>query len=345
MIASAREGQYEACIRAAMEDPAIDAVITIFTSLESIDSMKVAEGIMRGAAGFDKPILVCFMGKVQAKPAIQRMKNEGLPVYTFPEEAAHALGALTRYRQWLDRPEGEFKTFGDVDYSRIRHVYGAVRARRGTDLTLVESLSVLDALGVPVARWREAHDAAQAVAASTALGYPVALKISSSRLTHKTEFGGVRLRIADAIHVADATEAMLKRARDVDPIASIVVQEMSSGGTEVIFGSSADPKFGPLMMFGLGGIFVEILKDVAFRVHPISDVDAREMLKSIKGYPILEGARGHAAVDLDTLVETLQRLNQLLTDFPEIQEFDINPFFASANRASSAAVDARFQLK
>jgi acetyltransferase len=137
---------------------------------------------------------------------------------------------------------------------------------------------------------------------------------------------------------------MLSRVRSLDPEATLVVQEMTGGGTEVIFGASVDPKFGPLMMFGLGGIFVEILKDVSFRVHPISDVDAREMLEGIKGYPILRGARGHAPVDSHALVETLQRLNQLLTEFEGIQEFDINPFFAAPTRDGSLAVDARFRL-
>jgi acetyltransferase len=328
-----------------MEDPAIDAVITIFTSLESIDSMRVAEGIMRGAEGVDKPILVCFMGKVASKPAIERMKHAGLPVYTFPEEAAQAIAALVQYRDWLDRPEGRVATFDDVDRARIEGIFAAVRAGGRSDLTLAESLAVLDACRLPGVPWQEAVDPAGARAASAALGFPVVLKISSARVTHKSDVGGVRLDLADGAAVEAAAEDMLARVRPLDPEARLVVQARVAGGTEVIVGASADPKFGPLLMFGLGGIFVEILKDVTFRVHPISDVDARDMLEGIKGFPILRGARGHAPVDLDVLVEVLQRLNHLLAEFPEIQEFDINPLLAGATRASSAAVDARFGIR
>jgi acetyltransferase len=205
-------------------------------------------------------------------------------------------------------------------------------------------LTVLEATGVRVAPWREAADVATAIAAADALGYPVALKVSSARVTHKSDVGGVRLHLGDADAVAAAARDILLKVGPLDPDARLIVQTMTGGGTEVIFGASADPKFGPLMMFGLGGIFVEILKDVSFRVHPISDVDAREMLEGIKGAPILKGARGHAPVDVEALVETLQRLNQLLTEFPQIQEFDVNPFFAGRDRAASIAVDGRFRI-
>jgi acetyltransferase len=344
MIATAHGEQYETCIRAVMDDPSIDAVISIFTSLESIDSMQVAESIIRGGEGHDKPMLVCFMGKVASKPAIETLKGRGLPVYTFPEEAAHALSALHRYRQWLDRPEGQIATFPDFDRVRIARTFAEASAAGRQTLTLAESLNVLEGAGIPVAAWREAVDVAATTAAAEDIGYPVALKVSSARLAHKSEIGGVALDLEDPGAVGAAAEGLLARVRALDPEATLVVQEMARGGTEVIFGASADPKFGPLMMFGLGGIFVEILKDVSFRVHPISDVDAREMLTSIKGAPILRGARGHPPVHVDTLVETLQRLNQLLTEFPEIQEFDINPFVAGADRAASRAVDARFGM-
>jgi acetyltransferase len=307
--------------------------------------MKVAEGIMRGAEGVEKPILVCFMGKVASKPAIERMKQAGLPVYTFPEDAAQALGALSRYRIWLDRAEGQVATFADLDTARIRKIFDDVRKRGRHDLTLGESLSVLRAAGVPVARWREARHPDEAASAAEELGYPVALKLNSANITHKSEVHGVRLFLESRVAVRTAAADIAARARALDPDATLVVQRMTTGGTEVIFGASLDPKFGPLMMFGLGGIFVEILKDVAFRVHPITDIDAREMLASIKGFPILEGARGNARVDLDRLVETLQRLNQLLTEFPEIQEFDINPFFAHSDPRLSVAVDGRFRIR
>jgi acetyltransferase len=173
----------------------------------------------------------------------------------------------------------------------------------------------------------------------------VALKLDSATLTHKSDVGGVRLGLGDPRAAAEAAEAVLMRGRERDPQAAAVVQRMVAGGTEVILGSSADPKFGPLLMFGLGGVFVEILKDVSFRVHPVSDVDALQMIESIKGYPILLGARGNAPVSIGAIQETILRLSQLLGEFGEIQELDVNPFMAGPTPETSFAVDARFTLK
>lgn len=345
MIASARGEQYEACIRTVMNDPEIDAVITIFTSLESIDGIKVAEGIMAGARGRDKPMLVCFMGKVSSKQAIEQMKRAGLPVYTFPEEAAQAAVALHRYRLWLDRPEGKVATFADVNKERIGELIELVRRSGRRNLTLAESLHLLEAAGIPVAPWREASRGEDLTASAAGLSYPLVIKVSSAVVLHKSEIGGVVTGLRSDHELVSAGSALWARVGGVDPDARLVVQSMVQGGTEVIFGAARDPKFGPLMMFGLGGVFVEILKDVSFRVHPISDVDAGEMIDGLKAAAILRGVRGQPAAHRGVLVETLQRLNQLLTDVPAIEEFDINPFIVSADRASSMAVDARFRLK
>ncbi len=345
MIASARGEHYEASLRAVAEDPEIDAILTIFTSLDIIDSMAVAEGILAGIAGTQKPVLVCFMGKVATKPAIARLKDAGLPVYTFPEEAASAMAALARRRAWLERPAGARASFDDFDRATIAGTFAAVRAAGRRVLTLVEATSVLQAAGIPMASWLAAAGAEEAAIAAAALGGPVALKVSSAVITHKSDQGGVRLGLADGAAVRDAAHAMLSAARAQDPAATLLVQRMAKGGTEVIFGATVDPKFGPLLMFGLGGIFVEILHDVAFRLAPLADIDAEELLAEIKGAPILDGARGHPAVDRAVLREVLLRLSQLLTDFPEIEELDLNPFFAAPTRAASVAADARVLLR
>jgi len=345
MIASARGRHYEACIRAVMEDPEIDSVITIFTSLESIDGVEVANGIMAGARGANKPMLVCFMGKVSSKEAVEQMKRAGLPVYTFPEEAALAAVGLHRYRVWLDRPQGRVTAFDDVDRGRIQEVFRSVRAAGRQDLTLVESFAVLEAAGIPVAPWKELPRDAEVGRVLADIPPPYALKVSSSRLTHKTDVGGVLLHLKDAADVTAAAHTLRQRMEAVDPAGSLVLQAQVGRGTEVIFGVATDPKFGPLMMVGLGGVFVEILKDVSFRVHPISDVDALEMLEGLKGAAILSGVRGQPPADKACLVQVLQRLNQLLTEATDIEELDINPFFVGALGQSSGAVDARFRLK
>ncbi|MGE3841448.1 MAG: acetate--CoA ligase family protein [Vicinamibacterales bacterium] len=345
MIASARGSQYEACVRAVMEDPDIDSVVTIFTSLESIDSVEVASGIMAGGRGAKKPMLVCFMGKVSSKEAVEQMKRAGLPVYTFPEEAAQAAVGLHRYRAWLERSEGRVAAFDDFDRGRIQEIFHRVRADGRRDLTLVESLEVLEAAGIPVAPWKEVPLHGDLPRTLAGVEPPYALKVSSSRLTHKTEVGGVILHLKDVAEVAAAVDTLRHRLAAVDPAGTLVIQTQIGRGTEVIFGVATDPKFGPLMMVGLGGVFVEILEDVSFRVHPISDVDALDMLEGLKGAAVLAGVRGQPAADKACLVNVLQRMNQLLTDWPEVEELDVNPFFAGAIGERSCAVDARFRLK
>ncbi|HVC20986.1 MAG TPA: acetate--CoA ligase family protein [Vicinamibacterales bacterium] len=344
MIATATGEKYEICLRAVAADPHVDAIIAIFTSLEMIDGLKVAEGIAQGLAGQDKPAAVCFMGKLASREGIERLKTAGLPVYTFPEDAAMALHALVRYRLWRERPAGTVPVFTDVDRDAVRRTFAEARQQGRLQLTLAEASRVIEAAGIAMAPWREAATPDAAAAAAGELGYPVALKISSAVLVHKSDVGGVRLNLGDREAVARAAGELLARARGQDAAATLVVQRMTAGVTEVIFGSAADPQFGPLMMFGLGGVFVEVLKDVVFRVHPISDVDADDMIAAIKGYPLLTGARGLQPVNLAAIKETLLRLNQLLADFPEIQELDINPFFAAAAGAPSLAADARLQL-
>jgi acetyltransferase len=344
MIATAGAPQYEACVRAVAEDPAIDAVVVIFTSLEMIDGPSVATGIVNGAAACQKPVLVCFMGSVRSREAVEIMRQAGLAVYTFPEDAAHALAALVRYHTWRERPAGAYVRFDDIQRETICAIIDAARAGGRRQLTLDEAQRVFEAAGVPYFAWRSARDPEEAAAAATAIGFPVVVKLSSAVVTHKTDIGGVRLGLQTAAQVRLATSEMLDRVRTTDPAATVIVQRMARSGTEVIMGSSCDPKFGPLMMFGLGGIFVEVLKDVAFRMHPLCDVDAHDMIQSIKGYALLAGARGRQPVHLPTLETALLRLSQLLAEFPEIVEFDINPFFAAPSAAESGAADARITL-
>jgi acetyl coenzyme A synthetase (ADP forming)-like protein len=344
MIATAAAPQYEACVRAVANDPNVDALIVIFTSLEMIDGPSVAAGIVNGAAGCDKPVLVCFMGAVRSREAVDAMRKAGLAVYTFPEDAARALAALVRYHAWLERPVGAYAQFDDFQRETISATIDQARAARRKQLTLAEAQRVFEAAGIPYFPWHEARDADEAAAAAPALGFPVALKLSSAVVIHKSDVGGVRLGLETAEDVRREAAAMLERARLADPAATLVVQRMASGGTEVIFGSSRDPKFGPLMMFGLGGIFVEVLKDVAFRVHPLTSIDARDMIRAVRAYALLAGARGREPVDMGCLETTLLRLSQLLAEFPEIVEFDINPFFAAPATGVSAAADARITL-
>lgn len=344
MIATATGPQYEVAVRAAAEDPEVDAIIAIFTSLEMIDGPSVAQGIVRGAEGCGKPVLVCFMGSLRSQEAVDLMRRAGLAVYTFPEDAARALAAMVRYGRWRARPLGTRPRFDDLDHAGIDAIVAAVRAEGRLQLTLAEAQRVLDLARVPVLPWREAGSPDEAAAAAVALGFPVVVKVSSSVIVHKSDAGGVRVGLADERGVADAARELLAAARAIDARATLVVQRQASAGTEVILGATRDPKFGPVLMFGLGGVFVEVLKDVVFRVHPLSDIDAAEMVRAVKGAGLLMGARGRPPADLPALEQVLLRLDVLMASRPEITELDVNPVFAAPAGHPTAAADARITL-
>jgi acetyltransferase len=212
---------------------------------------------------------------------------------------------------------------------------------------LIEGFEVLEAYGIPVAPWAVAHSADEAAAAAESMGWPVVLKPVSASILHKTEAGAVRLDLETADEVREAfgfLEGLLAREGPEASAEGILVQRMLKGGRETIVGMTWEPRFGPIVMVGLGGVYVEVLKDVAFRVQPVSGEDAREMIASLRGYRILEGVRGESGVDLDLLAEIVERTSQLVGDHPEIREMDINPFLAFPESEECAAVDARFRI-
>ena len=219
------------------------------------------------------------------------------------------------------------------------------RQQGRTLLSEVEAKQVLSAAGIPVVEARLARTRDEAIAVARELGYPVALKVVSAQISHKSDVGGVKLGLATAEDVGQAFDAILQSARKADPSATIdgvSVQRMAEPGIEVIVGMTTDPQFGPVLMFGLGGVLVEVLKDVAFRVVPITKRDAREMIHDIQGFPILEGHRGRAPADLEALEGLLIKLSDFIEGHPEVAELDLNPVFAYPKGA--VAVDARIAL-
>ena len=197
-------------------------------------------------------------------------------------------------------------------------------------------------MGFPMPPRRVVTDAAGAIGASLEIGYPVVMKVLLAEFSHKTEVGGVKVDLRNGDEVGRAFEEMARRFKRRS--LPVLIQKMVRGGREVILGSFQDRQFGTLLMFGLGGIFVEAMKDVAFRIHPITDLDAREMIASIRGYPLLQGFRGEKGVNRKLLEEMLLRLSQLLADFPQIEQVDVNPFIAGSEQDDSFAVDARISL-
>ena len=345
MIASASPEQVEKATRILCADEGIDAIIASYVPL-ALEAPLVARAIRDGAEGCDKPVMAVLMSKRGLPQGMAELEDSPIAAYRFPESAARALGAMRRHAAWQERPEEEVRRF-PADRERVDAIIADAIAEGRDRLTMIEGFDLLAAYGIPVAPWAVARDADAAVAAAAAMRGPVVLKPVSAAILHKTEAGAVRLDLAAEAEVREAFEAidaLLVEAGEEARAEGVLVQEMLEGGRETIVGMTWEPRFGPIVMVGLGGVYVEVLKDVAFRVQPVSRQDAQEMIRSLRGYRILEGVRGEPGVDLELLGEVVERTSQLVGDHPEIREMDINPFLAFPETGRCAAVDARVRI-
>jgi acyl-CoA synthetase (NDP forming) len=275
---------------------------------------------------------------------VDQLRRSRVPDYRFPEEAASAAYAMARYRLMRDAPQGKPVKFR-VNKSAAARVIAAARRARRKDLGPSEVAKLLEAYGFPLAPARTVGGVADAIAAAQHVGYPVVLKVASDKISHKTDVGGVKVDLRNADEVGEAFRGMVSKLKRRDPELRITVQKMVPGGKEVILGMARDSQFGPLILFGLGGVFVEVMRDVKVRIHPLTDVAARTMVEQVKGYAILKGTRGDKGVDIALIEECLLRLSQLVGDFEDdLEEMDLNPFILTHRRARSAIVDARIRL-
>ena len=348
MIASATPNGYRAALEALLRDPGTDAVVPIFVPPLGIRQEDVVAAIVEAARAVPgKPLLGVLMGREGLPAGRAQLLEAGIPAYVFPESAARALAVLNRQREWMTQPMPAPVRL-DVDTATATAIISAARRERRDRLSTLEALSLLVAYGIPVAAARMASDADAAVAAASAVGFPVAMKVVSAEVLHKSDVGGVELDIRDEVEVRRAYERLVARVEERAPsarISGVLVQHMArfDGGRETIAGIARDPNFGPLIMFGLGGVYVEALRDVVFRIAPIDERQAGCMIDLLRGAAALGAFRGHAAVDRVALTGVLQRLSQLALDFPELAELDINPLLAHAGGV--LAVDARVQLR
>jgi acetyl coenzyme A synthetase (ADP forming)-like protein len=341
MVAAADASSYAAALAILKDDAGLDGLIVVFVSPIMINALEVARAIIAASKGARLPILTCFMGKEQGRRGVEELRRAGVPVYMFPEEAARAMAGLDHYRRIRERPEGAHRAF-DVDRPRAAAALAAAASAGRAVLLPEETEQLLRAYGLPLAPSRMAADEKGAVAAAARVGFPVVVKGVAESLVHKTEAGAVRLDLRSADEVEKACRAMRESLKE--PRLRFQVQAMVRGGRETILGIARDPKLGPMLMFGLGGIFVEVMKDVVFRILPVTDVEAREMVRGIRGHPLLAGARGGPPADEEFLVEALLRLAQMATDHPSIEQVDINPLLAGPDRTSSFVVDARVRI-
>jgi acetyltransferase len=273
--------------------------------------------------------------------------ERGIPSFPNPERAILALDAMNRYGQWKKSPAPEMRSF-PVNKDHVAGIFQKAREEHVTELGELEARDVIEAYGFRLPRNIVASTAKSVLRNAGDIGYPLVMKIVSPDILHKSDFGGVRIGIKTGEDALTAYHDMRARARRLLPdadIRGVALQEYIAGGKEVILGMTRDPQFGPLLMFGLGGIYVEVLKDVSFRIAPISVQDACAMVREIRSYPLLTGVRGEKPADIDAIVESLLRLSQLVTDFPEIMELDVNPLKVFAKGEGAIALDARLTLQ
>jgi acetyltransferase len=345
LIADADAPRYEKALDIVLRDPNVDAAIVIYVPPIVTEEVRVAQAIWRTAAKHDKSVLANLVGRSEESAGFVELVRHGIPSYLFPESAARALAAMHQYKAYVDRDEGTFPTFDDVDREGAKAILAAAERDGVSRLREVETLELLKAYGFHVVETRTARDGAEAQAAAREIGFPVVLKAMGPTLVHKTELKAVAVDLRDADELGAEfarMEARLRRGKvEVD---GWLVQEYVKGGIETILGMSLDRTFGPLLAFGLGGIYVEYLKDVAFALAPLTDQDARRTIRRIRSYPILEGVRGEAPRDVDALAEAMERLSQLVTDFEEIAEIDMNPLIVLEKGKGYKVVDARVVL-
>ncbi len=353
MIASAGAAGYRACTELLLADPNVDALVVLFVSPVIIDATAVADAIVEGVrlgierAGIAKPVLSCIMGAhARDGTGIALLRDAGIPNYAFPETAAHAMSAMVKFRAWRDRPLGDERVF-QVDRRRVAEIIERTRASGRSWVGATDAFSILDAYGIPVVAARQVQTPEQAHAFAEEVGYPVVLKLDRDDLVHKSDIGGVQVDLRSEREIKGAfwevTERLEQAGLKNNGPPRFQVQKMVTGGQESIIGAVDDPVFGHMLMFGLGGVFVELMKDVVFQVHPITDEDARRMIHGIKGLPLLQGYRGSAPADMARLQDVLLRVNQLVGDFPEISEMDLNPFLVLPE--GGFAVDVRVRLR
>jgi len=326
----------------------VDGILVLLTPQAMTEIEATAQVISKLAGTLKKPILACFMGEARIQKAIDILIENDIPNYSFPERAANAFRALSEYRTIKIRQEPEYTHF-EVDQQSVQKVFDLVRSEHRLTIGDAESRSILKAYGLRIPQSEIAETPDQAAQIATRIGFPVVLKIASPDILHKTDIGGVKVGLQNASDVRDAFELMVYRAQRYVPDARIwgcLVQEMApQGGLEVLVGMNRDPQFGPLVTFGLGGIYVETLKDVTFRVAPFSRQDAEDMLAEIRAHGLLDGVRGQPPVDKAAIVDTLLRVAQMVQDFPEIAELDINPLMVYPNDQGAVAIDMRLILE
>lgn len=348
VIGDAGADRYEKAMKTIVDDPGVDSLTVILTPQAMTEIKETAEVISKiSSAVSDKPIVSSFMGQLEVKQGIKILRSGKIPNYSYPERTISALEAMVKYRKWKETPSGKTLSL-EVNKKKAEEIFTKAKEKGKANLTTEETREVLLAYGFSLPKKIVTETSREAISAANSLGYPVVMKIISPDILHKSDVGGVKVGITEKSQVARNFEDLISNAKRFMPealILGVAVEEMIGPGKEVILGSSTDPSFGPLLMFGLGGIYVEVLKDVSFRIAPLTFNEADAMIKEIRSYPILKGVRGEEPSDLIAVREALLKLSQLVTDFSEILEIDINPLMVLPAGKGAVVIDSRLTIK
>jgi acetyltransferase len=346
LLAEGNEENYRFALDLLLKDKNVDSVISIFVPPLSIDPKDIAIAISEVSSGYDKPVLGCFMVREDLMAKLKGELKLTTPIYIFPESAAKSLAALQAFRKMKQQKTGKVKSFR-VDKAKVRRIINKALKDNKCQLGQDEVQKILECYGFKFPESRLAENVDKALKIAKKLGYPVVLKIDSPDILHKSDVGGIIIDIRNDTELKKGYKTLLERVRNHNrkaKINGVQVQKMVKGGKETILGVTLDPNFGPLVMFGMGGIYVEVIRDVSFRIVPVSDVDAVEMIDELKGSSLLRGIRGERAINQKSIVEHIQRLSQMVTDFHEIEQMDMNPIVFFPGKVTPLVLDARITL-
>lgn len=347
MIASAPIEHYKQTLETVIAEDNVDMIMVIYLPFLGLKDIDVAKALIEIKAQHpEKPVVGVFMTTSSFFTEISNMEVN-MPFFMYAEEAADGFNRLNEQRLWQARPEGKIPCY-DVDKAKAEKIIKQSLAENRDQLTTLESIDVLDAYGIRACKYGLATNEEEVAKLGNEIGYPVVMKMTSKTTSHKTDVGGVRINIQSEEDLRAQYQDLIAKLTEkglLEGLEGVIIQEMVKGSREMVCGIATDPQYGPMMMFGLGGVFIEVLKDVTFRIAPLTDIDASEMIKSVKSYKLLEGARGTKPAQIDQIEETLLRLSQLVSDFKFIDELDINPLLISEKTGEGIAVDGRIKVR
>lgn len=346
ILGDAGAERYEKTLNTVLNDERINALIVLLTPTAVVDIEATSTAIVNISKKIDRPILTSFMGKKTVESGVKILMQNNVPNYSSPEEAISTLYAMYHYNVWIKKKQKTYIQFEGFK-EKAKKVFDRAIEERRDRLTDKEVYEILKAYGFLVPKTLFARTPEEAVTSANKIGYPVVMKILSPQIIHKSDVGGVRINLKNRKDVENAFFDITTHIRNIMPTATIygvLIQEMVTEGKEIIMGISNDPQFGHMIMFGLGGIYVEVMKDISFRIVPLSKEDVHEMVREIKAFPLLRGVRGETEADIEAIEKSLLILSQMAVDFPQIAEADINPLLVRKKGEGLIAIDARFTI-